>query len=85
MKRKNEIIKYLNKKYGIEITIQYNGWTIHKAEKTRWWVVDIPCTDSYDNEKIKWHIPVYSLDEAWNETERFIELYYDNDKKICII
>ena len=83
--RRNEIIKYIKEKYGIKISIQYNGWTVHEIEKTRWWVVDIPCTNSYDNKKIKWHIPVYSLQEAWNEIERFIELNYDHDKKICII
>ena len=83
--KRNEIIKYFKEKYGIEITIHYNGWTVHEVEQTRWWVVDIPCTNSYNDTKEKWSIPVYSLEEAWNEIENFIKLNYDNDKKICII
>lgn len=83
--KRNEMIKYFKEKCGIEITIHYNGWTIHEVEKTRWWTVEIPCTDSYVGKKTKWHFPAYSLEEAWNEIERFIALTYDQDKKICII
>lgn len=49
--RRDEIVKYFRKKYGIEVKITYNGWTIHEVEHTRWWAVDIPFTDSISNDE----------------------------------
>lgn len=81
---KRGIIKYFKDK-GVEVEIDYIGYTVHKCSKVQCWRVSIYYIDSYDNEKSSYDMYVYeSLFNVYDEINLFASIYW-NEKRKCLV
>lgn len=81
---KRGIIKYFKDK-GVEVEIDYIGYTMHHGNKVKCWRLSIYYIDCYDNEKGSYDMFVHnSLLNVFDEINLFVSIYWDEKRK-CLV